>query len=106
MPICIINKLISLQKLREIAKDVDHEAVKGYTQLNKEHLLEALCKAFGLDMFEHHKVVGLDKAALKAHIRKLKKKRAEALAAHDHAELKRIRRIIHHLKRRIHKATV
>jgi hypothetical protein len=36
----------------------------------------------------------------------LKRRRDEALAAHDHAQLKDVRRRIHHLKRQIHKATV
>src|SRR5439155_602050 len=34
-----------LAELREIAAGIEHEAVKGYTQLNKDHLLAALCKA-------------------------------------------------------------
>jgi hypothetical protein len=32
-------------ELRDIAKALTHEAVQGYTQMNKEHLLPALCKA-------------------------------------------------------------
>jgi hypothetical protein len=91
--------------LREIAKGIDHEAVKGYTQLNKEHLLVAISKALGIK-HEHHDVVGVDKAGIKAQIKELKKKREEALSAHDHAQLKVVRRTIHRLKRRIHKATV
>ena len=31
----------TIAELREIAKDIEHEAVQGYTQLNKEHLLPA-----------------------------------------------------------------
>ena len=34
-----------LAELREIAAGITHEAVQGYTQLNKDHLLVALCKA-------------------------------------------------------------
>lgn len=93
-------------ELREIAKDMEHEAVQGYTQLNKEHLLAAVCKALDIDMHEHHEVVGLDKAAIKAKIRELKKKRDEALAARNPAEHKNVLRLIHGLKRKIHKATV
>ena len=92
-------------ELREIAKGIEHEAVQGYTQLNKEHLLVAISKALGIQ-HEHHEVVGVDKAAIKSRIRKLKKKRDEALTAHDHAQLKTVRRTIHRLKRQIHKATV
>ena len=92
-------------ELREIAKGIEHEAVQGYTQLNKEHLLVAISKALGIK-HEHHDVVGVDKAAIKSRIRELKKKRDEALTAHDHAQLKTVRRTIHRLKRQIHKATV
>jgi hypothetical protein len=92
-------------ELREIAKGNEHEALQGYTQLNKEHLLVALSKALGIK-HEHHDVVGVDKASIKARIREMKKKRDEALSAHDHAQLKVARRTIHRLKRQIHKATV
>ena len=37
-----------------------HEAVKGYTQMNKERLVVALSKALGIQ-HEHHDVVGLIK---------------------------------------------
>src|SRR3954466_7982832 len=38
----------TIQDLRDIAKGVENqEAVQGYSQLNKEHLLPALCKALG-----------------------------------------------------------
>ena len=53
----------NITQLRDIAKDLQHEAVQGYTQLNKEHLLVALCTALGVPMHEHHEVVGIDKAA-------------------------------------------
>jgi DNA-binding IclR family transcriptional regulator len=91
--------------LRELAKGIEHDAVQGYTQMNKEHLIIALAKALGIQ-HEHHDVVGVDKAAIKARIRELKTKREAALAAHDHAQLKIVRRNIHRLKRQIHKATV
>jgi hypothetical protein len=96
----------NVAQLREIAAGMDHEAVKGYTQLNKEHLLAAVCTALGIDMHEHHQVKGINKADVKAQIKELKKKRDEAIAAHDRAQLKQVRRNIHHLKRRMHKATV
>jgi len=96
----------TLAELRDIAKDLDHEAVKGYTQLNKEHLVIALCQALGIDIHEHHEVVGIDKGAIKSRIKTLKTKRDAALAAHDHKQLKIARRGIHRLKRQIHKATV
>jgi hypothetical protein len=96
----------TLAELRDIAKDIEHEAVQGYTQLNKEHLVVAICKALNIDIHEHHDVVGIDKAAIKTRIKALKTKRDAALAAHDHAQLKHTRRSIHRLKRQIHKATV
>jgi len=95
----------TVAELREIARDIEHETVQGYTQLNKEHLLVAISNALGLQ-HEHHDVVGVDKASIKARMRELKTKRASALAAHDHAQLKVMRRTLHRLKRRIHKATV
>ena len=98
-------KHMTVVELREIAKGIEHEAVQGYTQLNKEHLIVAISKALGIK-HEHHDVVGVDKASIKARIRELKKKREEALAAHDHAQLKVVRRTIHRLKRQINRATV
>jgi len=96
----------TLAELRDIAKDIQHDAVQGYTQLNKDHLVVAICKALGIEMHEHHDVVGIDKAAIKSRIKALKTKRNEAITAHDRAALKKARRGIHRLKRQIHKATV
>jgi len=98
-------KHMTVADLREIAKGTDGEIVQGYTQLNKEHLVVALAQALGIQ-HEHHDVVGVDKAAIKSRIRELKQKREAALAAHDHEQLKIVRRTIHRLKRQIHKATV
>lgn len=96
----------TVAELREIAAGIQHEALQGYSQLNKEHLLVAMCKALGIDMHKHHQVVGINKTEIKAQIKQLKKKRDDALAAHDHVELKTVRRQIHHLKRQIHRAAV
>lgn len=96
----------TLAELREIAAGIQHEAVQGYTQMNKDHLLPAVCKALGIDTHEHHHAVGIDKTGIKTRIHQLKHERDEALAGHDHAALKRIRRNIHNLKREIRKATV
>ncbi|HJS23762.1 MAG TPA: hypothetical protein VJ751_05275 [Pyrinomonadaceae bacterium] len=95
----------TVAELRDMAKGIEHEAVQGYTQMNKEHLLVGLSKALGIQ-HEHHAVVGVDKSSIKARIRELKTQREAALAAHDHTQLKVVRRSIHRLKRRIHKATV
>jgi protein-arginine kinase activator protein McsA len=96
----------TVAQLREIAAELGDEAVKGYSQLNKEHLLAAICKALNIDMHVHHHAEGINKAELKSQIRKLKKERDEALAAHDHEKLKSVRRQIHQLNRRIKRATV
>ena len=92
--------------MRDIAKGLDHEALQGYTQLQKDQLVLALCTALGIDPHEHHAVKGLDKAAIKKQIRELKNDRDVAVGKHDHREPKVIRRKIHRLKRAIHKATV
>jgi len=93
-------------QLKEIAKGIDHEAVKGYTQLNKEHLIKAICTALNIDMHEHHEVVGVDKSQIKIKIRELKKKRNRALADKDHDTLKRVRKEIKSLKNELRRATV
>jgi len=95
----------TLAELRDIAKGIEHEAVQGYTQMNKDRLVIGLAKALGIQ-HEHHSVIGIDKSSIKARIRELKAQRADAVAAHDHAQLKVVRRTIHRLKRRIHKATL
>ena len=92
--------------LREIAKGIEHEAVEGATQMNKDHLLKAMCTALGIDMHEHHHVEGIDKVAIKGKIRELKKKRDEILASEDRSQLHGVLRQIHSLKRTIRRATV
>ena len=96
----------TVAELREIAKGIEHEAVEGATQMNKDHLLKALCTALGIDMHEHHQVVGIDKAAIKVKIRDLRKKRDEILASQDRSQLHGVLRQIHSLKRTIRRATV
>ena len=91
-------------KLREIAEGVKHEAVQGYKTMHKEDLAKALCKAFGIEARTVRKVVGVDKVAIKGRIKELKAKRAEALKARDHTELKLVRRKIHRLKRKMRKS--
>jgi len=91
----------TIQELREIAKELHHDAVQGFSQMNKDHLLPAVCKALGIDVHEHHIVTGIDKPAIKARMRELKTARDEAVAAHDHARLKSVRRHLHRLNRRI-----
>jgi hypothetical protein len=94
-------KAKTVQELRDIAKDVHHDAVQGFSQMNKDHLLPALCHALGIDVHEHHQVSGIDKVALKNRMRDLKKQREAALVAHDSERLRDIRRHMHRLNRQI-----
>jgi hypothetical protein len=98
----------TVAELREIAAGIKHEAVQGYTQLNKEHLLAALCKALNLDMHVHRKgkAAGVSKSDIKSQMKELKKKRDAALKAHDHAQLKAVRRQMHEMRRALRKAAV
>ncbi|MEJ2481759.1 MAG: hypothetical protein P8049_01160 [Gemmatimonadota bacterium] len=96
-----------VKKLREIAEELgDHAELHGFLTMHKEQLVPALCHALGVEDHPHHEVVGVDKKSIKAQIRALKEQRDEALASKDPVELKRIRRRIHNLKRKLHKATV
>lgn len=101
-------KGLTVAELREIAAGIQHEAVQGYTQMNKEHLLAALCKALNIDTHTRHKIkaAGIDKTGVKAQIKTLKKQRDAALEAHDHAQLKQIRRRLHELRRSLRKAAL
>ena len=91
----------TVAELREIAKGIQHDSVQGYSQMNKDRLLPALCRALNIGMAEHHEARGIDKPAIKAKIHELKKKRAEALDAHDGDALKNIRRQLHALNHQI-----
>ena len=97
---------MTVAQMREIAKGLDHEAVRGYTTMHKHELLPALCTALGIETHEHHEAMGINKTTLKAQIRDLKVKRDGALEARDLAELKDIRHKIKRLKRKIRRATV
>jgi hypothetical protein len=97
----------TVAELRDIAAGIQHEALQGYSQLNKEHLLVQMCKALNISMLSHHKVVkGKIKGTIKNKIKDLKTKREEALKASKHDDLKHIRRRIHFLKRNLRKAAV
>ncbi len=99
-------KHMTVTGLREIAAGMPEDAVKGHTQMNKEHLLQAVCHALKIDMHAHHEVVGVNKMEIKAQIRQLKQQRDRMIEAGEHQELHMIRRRIHHLKRDLHKATI
>ncbi|MGB7491447.1 MAG: hypothetical protein WBN62_14040, partial [Thermoanaerobaculia bacterium] len=96
----------TVAQLREVAKDMDHDELRGYSSMHKEDLLKVLCQALGIEAHVTHQVVGLDKTKVKGEIRELKQQRQAAIDSGDHKELKRIRRQIHRLKRQIRRATV
>ena len=98
----------TIDELREIAKGLEHEAVKGYTQMNKEHLLPALCKALGIEFHKHphHAAVGIDKSKMKARMHAIRAEKAKAIEGGDNKRLKALRREYHRLNRRIRAATV
>jgi hypothetical protein len=98
----------TVAQLREIAKGIQDEAVKGYSQLNKEHLLLAICKALKIDSRVHHVATGIDKPKIKNEIKALKKARDELLGAveKDYKKLKMTRDKIHRLKRALRKAAL
>ena len=96
----------TVAELREIAKGIEHEAVKGYTQMNKDHLLKAICTALNIDMHEHHVAQLPEKTRLKQKIRALKKERDQAIQAHDYDKLKQIRKRIKNLKKKLRRAMV
>ncbi len=97
---------MTVAELREVAKGMEAEELRGYSSMHKEDLLQALCQTLGIEAHVAHQVVGLDKSKVKAEIRQLKVLREKAIEGGDHRELKKIRRKIHRLKRRIRKATV
>lgn len=85
----------TIADLREIAKDIQHDAVQGYTQMNKERLLPAICKALGIDAHEHHAAALAQKSAIKARMRGIKAAVAEAVARGDGALARNLRRQRH-----------
>lgn len=99
-------KKLTVAQLRELAAGMEHKALRGYTQLNKEHLLEALCKSLGIDTFVHHEVKGVNKTRIKQEIRQLKKQRDAIIESGEAGDLQAIRRQIHALKRQLRRAMV
>ena len=92
----------TVAELRDIAKALTHEAVQGYTQMNKEHLLPALCKALGIDSRAHHQVIGgFDKASIKGRMRMLRMEKNKALEEGDSARVKALRGELHSLNHRL-----
>lgn len=96
----------TVAQLREIASGIEHEAVQGYTQLNKDYLIKAICDALNIDTFEHHISTGINKTHIKTQIKTLKKQRNNAIEKHNYVELKNIRNQIKNLKKQLRKAAV
>jgi hypothetical protein len=91
----------TIAELRAMASATQHESVRGYTQMNKEHLLPALCTALGIDPHEHHAAVAADKTAIKTKMRELKAACETAVSEGDHARLHRLRRQYHQLNHKL-----
>jgi len=97
-------KDMTVVQLRQIAGGVQHDEVKGFSTMHKEKLLPALCTAFGIEAHVHHQVVGINKAQIKAEIRKQQLERDSALAVKDSERQRAARKQIHKLKRDLRKA--
>jgi len=97
---------MTVAQLREIAQTTQHDAVKGFSTMHKEKLLPALCHALGIEAHVHHHVVGVNKAAIKVEIRKLKVQREAAIKSKNPPALKEVRLKIRELKKKLRKAIV
>jgi len=91
----------TVAELRDIAKGLTHDAVQGHTQMNKEHLLPAICKALGIEHGHHHVEAGFDKSQLKMRMKMLRVELDKSLEAHDSAKRRAIRSELHALNHRI-----
>ncbi len=87
----------TVAELRDIAKDIQHDAVQGFSQMNKEHLLPAICKALGIEAFEHHAAASAEKGRIKARMRALKAERSKMSGSGDSEKMRGIRREYHSL---------
>ena len=87
------NKTVA--ELRDIAKGIQHDAVQGFSQMNKDHLLPAICKALGIEAFEHHAAASAEKGRIKARLHALKAERDKMAGSGDSDKLHAIRREYH-----------
>jgi hypothetical protein len=88
-------------KLREMAKE--YPDLEGVTGMSKEQLVDTLAEHMGIEK-PHKVVVGIDKSAIKAEIRTLKKVRQEALDGKDRKKLHETRHELHKLRHKLRKA--
>src|SRR5258705_4477972 len=91
----------TVAELRDLAQGFAHDAVQGYTQMNKEHLLPAICNVLGVETGHHHVVAGFDKSTIKARMKSLHAERDKALEEHDSARVKEVRGELHALNHRL-----
>jgi hypothetical protein len=91
---------LTVAKLREMAQQ--YEDVKGTSGMHKDELVDLLCHKLGIEK-PHAVVAGIDKCKIKSEIRKYRKLRDEALAAHDRQKLDAARHKIHRLRRQLRK---
>jgi len=96
--------VMTVAQLREIAKGIEHDAVKGFSTMHKEKLLPAICVALGIEGHKHHVAVGINKSQIKVQIRLIKKKRDAALAGKDGKAYRESIREIHALKNKLRHA--
>lgn len=96
---------MTVAQLREIAEAQDSDDLRGFESMHKVPLLQALCKALGVDSHEHYAAKGIEKAAIKVQMRELKVARNAAIEGHDHTALRVVRRKLHSLNRKIRRAT-
>ena len=78
----------TVNDLREMA--AKYEDIKGVSGLKKDQLIDILCEKLGIDQHVHVPT-GIGRRKIKARIRALRKKRDEALQAHDAAALADVR---------------
>jgi len=94
----------TIAELRELAGTLQDDAVQGYTQMNKDHLLPALCAALGIDAHEHHAAALAQKDALKQDLSELREARDKAMSDGDHPALQSLRRQYHHLNHQLRRS--
>ncbi len=97
---------MTVVELRKIADGIENEILHGHSTMHKEKLLPLLCKALNIESHAHHQVVGINKTAIKAEIKKWKKQRVTALASKDYEKLKDARQHIHDLKGKLRRSII
>lgn len=79
---------------------------EGFQVAEKAELLTLVCEVVGVDAHERNPVNDIGKAAVKAQMHELRVPRNLAIEAHNHKELKTVRRGLHRLNGKIRRFTV